>query len=232
MSGLSWEKIGRSRAEDRWFRDRGSASRDSRAGRCYLSAAMLTESWEVRISYPDWVASTVDWDSVCGSDEERMRLAIDVSRENVTRATGGPFGAAVFERGSGRLVAVGMNLVVSHNNSVLHAEMVAFMMAQQRVGSYTLRHPGSPAHALYTSCEPCAMCLGATLWSGVDKLVCGATRPDAKALGFDEGPVFPESFRYLKQRGLEIVRGLLREEAAAVLRAYRDQGGVIYNGRG
>ncbi len=193
---------------------------------------MVSELREIRISYPSWVHSQVDWDSARASDEERMRLAIEVSRENVMREAGGPFGAAVFERESGRLVAVGMNLVVSHNNSVLHAETVALMMAQQRVGSYSLGGPGSAAHALYTSCEPCAMCLGATLWSGVDKLVCGATRPDAKALGFDEGPVFPESFRYLEQRGVEIVRGLLRDEAAAVLRAYRERGGVIYNGRG
>jgi tRNA(Arg) A34 adenosine deaminase TadA len=195
------------------------------------SQAMAIQLTDLRISCPRWVATEIDWDAVRPSDDDKMRLAILLSRANVTHGTGGPFGAAVFERESGGLVAVGMNLVVSHNNSTLHAEMVALMMAEQRAGSYSLQGRGRPSHVLYTSCDPCAMCLGATLWSGVDGLVCGAMSADAKAMGFDEGPVFPESFRYLERRGIEVVRGVLREEAAAVLRAYRDRGGVIYNGR-
>nr|MBA3258060.1 nucleoside deaminase [Gemmatimonadales bacterium] len=79
-------------------------------------------------------------------------------------------------------------------------------------------------------CEPCAMCLGATLWSGVRRLVCGATREDAAALGFDEGPVFPESYAYLESRGIEVIRSVLREDAAAVLDLYQRSGGPIYNG--
>jgi len=81
-----------------------------------------------------------------------------------------------------------------------------------------------------TSCEPCAMCLGATLWSGVRRLVFGATRDDAAKLEFDEGPVFPESYKYLEARGIEIVRGMLHDEAAAVLERYRALNGAIYNG--
>ncbi len=159
-----------------------------------------------------------------------MRLAIDVSRENVERGTGGPFGAAIFEAESGRVVAVGMNSVVRYNNCALHGEMMAFMMAQQRVGSFTLNSPGLPAHELYTSCEPCAMCLGATLWSGVRRLVCGAARDDASILNFDEGPVFPESYQYLEERDLQVVHNVLRDEARAVLELYRSKSGKIYNG--
>jgi tRNA(Arg) A34 adenosine deaminase TadA len=66
--------------------------------------------------------------------------------------------------------------------------MVAFMVAQQRIGSFTLAGPGMPAHELVTSCEPCAMCLGATLWSGVRRVVYGAAREDASRLAFEEGP--------------------------------------------
>ena len=184
----------------------------------------------VHIEYPDWVDSVVDWNRGYASDEDRMRLAIDVSRENVERGTGGPFGAAVFESASGRLVAVGMNSVVRFNNCALHGEMMAFMMAQQRIGSFTLNAPHLPSHDLYTSCEPCAMCLGATLWSGVRRLVCGAARDDASMLSFEEGPVFPESYVYLEERGIEIVRNVLREEARAVLELYRTKNGRIYNG--
>jgi tRNA(Arg) A34 adenosine deaminase TadA len=103
------------------------------------------------------------------------------------------------------------------------------MMAQQKVGSFSLNAPGLPAHELFTSCEPCAMCLGAILWSGVKRVVCGAARDDASRLSFEEGPVFPESYRYLEKHGVAIVRNVLRDEARAVLELYRAKSGRIYN---
>ena len=184
---------------------------------------------EIRIAYPSWIATRVDWTAVHATDADRMGLAIALSRWNVVEGTGGPFGAAVFERDSGKLVAVGVNLVVPLTNSALHGEMVAFMMAQARLRSYTLAGEGMPAHELATSCEPCAMCLGATLWSGVRRVLCGATREDAVRLNFDEGPVFEASYDYLAARGVEIVRGVRRVEAAEVLTLYRQRSGVIYN---
>ena len=183
----------------------------------------------IHIEYPEWVDEVIDWDKVYPDDDTRMRLAITVARENVERGTGGPFGAAVFES-SGRLVSVGMNSVVRHNNCTLHGEMVAFMMAQQKVGSFTLKSQHLPVHELYTSCEPCAMCLGATLWSGVQRVVYAAAREDASMLNFDEGPVFPASYKYLEDRGIEIVRNVLRDEGRAVLELYRNKSGRIYNG--
>src|SRR5690606_9350311 len=183
----------------------------------------------IRIEVPAWASELVDWDRAYTSDEERMDLAIALARENVLREGGGPFGAAVFEADSGRPVGVGVNLVMVLNNSVLHAETVALMLAQQRLGSYPLRAPGMPAHELVASCDPCAMCLGATLWSGVTRLVCGAAREDAVAIGFDEGPVFPASYEYLEERGIAITRGVRRAEARAVLELYRDRGGIVYN---
>lgn len=183
----------------------------------------------VLVEYPNWIGDVMDPDTVLSTDEDRMRLAITLARENVTRGTGGPFGAVVVERGTGRLVAAGLNSVLRYNNSVLHGEVVAIMMAQQRLGSWTLAAEGMPDHELVTSCEPCAMCLGAVHWSGVRRLVCGATRDDATSTDFDEGPVFPESYRYLEARGVEIVRGVLREDARAVLVEYRERGGTVYN---
>ncbi len=184
----------------------------------------------VHMEYPDWVDSVVDWDRAYHTEKERMTLAIAVSRANVEQSTGGPFGAVIFETRSGRPVSVGMNSVVRLNNCTLHGEMVAFMMAQKRIGSFTLNAPHLPAHELYTSCEPCAMCLGATLWSGVQRLVYGAGRDDAALLSFDEGPVFPESYQYLEDRGIRITRNVLRDEARAVLELYCANSGRIYNG--
>lgn len=183
----------------------------------------------VTVALPGWVASAVDWERRYPSDDEKMRLAVALSRLNVERVTGGPFGAAVFEAGTGRLVGVGVNSVVRLNCSALHAEVVALMLAEQERQSFTLAAPGLPAHELVTSCEPCAMCLGATLWSGVSRLVCGATRDDATRLGFDEGPVFPASYEYLSHAGIEIVHEVCRAEARAVLELYGSRSGPIYN---
>jgi tRNA(Arg) A34 adenosine deaminase TadA len=184
---------------------------------------------DLTISLPVWVDDVVRWDHRYVDDAERVGLAITLSRENVERRTGGPFGAAVFDSATGALVGVGVNCVERLGNAVLHGEVVAIMFAQQRTGSFTLGGPGAPARELVSSCEPCAMCLGATLWSGVQRLVYAASREDATALDFDEGPVFPESYAYLERRGIRIDREVGRAEAAAVLRLYRDRGGLIYN---
>ncbi|MGH7464198.1 MAG: nucleoside deaminase [Longimicrobiales bacterium] len=184
---------------------------------------------ELRIACPPWVDDLLDWDRPCHDDDARMRVAIACARENVTRGTGGPFGAAVFNAGTGALVAVGINLVVPLNNSCLHAEIVAFMMAQARLDTYTLQGADLPAHELYTSCEPCAMCLGAVLWSGVRRVVWSATREDADSISFDEGPVFAASYEYLRARGISFHGGVLREEGRDVLKLYGERGGRIYN---
>ena len=73
------------------------------------------------------------------------------------------------------------------------------------------------------------MCLGATIWSGVGSLVTGAALDDASALGFDEGPVDSESYRAVEERGVEVVRGVLRVEAREVMALYQQRGGEIYN---
>jgi tRNA(Arg) A34 adenosine deaminase TadA len=189
----------------------------------------MTDPRPLRVDLPAWAAAREEDHRRYATDEARMRLTIEMAAANVANGTGGPFGAAIFESESGLLVALGVNSVVRLRNSVLHAEMVAFMRAQAQVGAYSLASPGLPAHTLYSSCDPCAMCLGAALWAGVSRIVCGATRQDAIALRFDEGPVFPESYEYLVRRGITVEHGVLRDEARAPLEHYRARGGVIYN---
>ncbi len=183
-----------------------------------------------RYELPSWVGSKVDWGATYASDAERMALAVELSRQNVEHRTGGPFGAAIFERESGRLVSVGVNLVVPAHDCTLHAEMVAFSLAGRRLESFTLHGPGLPEHELFTSCEPCAMCMGAALWSGVRRVSFAAHGVDARELGFEEGPVSPEDHRYLAARGVVFEAGPLRAEARAVLALYKEGEGVLYNG--
>jgi len=229
----------------------------------------------VTVTLPSWaVASSPDYLSRrYHTDEDMMGLAIHLSDRNVSEGTGGPFGAAIFERhhpseegarsggGGGpsssssspppsssycTLVSVGVNRVVPLGNSCLHGETVAIQLAQRRVGSFTLgglppeggvcraaddgegRTPATRQFELFTSCEPCAMCLGATLWSGVSRIVCGATKHHAQSIGFDEGPVFDASYGHLESCGVEVCRGVMSEEAAVVLRRYGATG-LIYN---
>jgi tRNA(Arg) A34 adenosine deaminase TadA len=183
----------------------------------------------VFIDLPTWVYEWLAASGPCRTDEDKMRLVIRLARENVLQRTGGPFAAAVFHQPDNQLVAVGVNSVERLQNAILHAEVMAIMLAEARLHAYSLRGSGSSYHELITSCEPCAMCLGAALWSGARRIVCGAGREDASGLGFEEGPVFPESYRYLEDRGIEIVHGMLAREARAVFDLYRQQQGLIYN---
>jgi tRNA(Arg) A34 adenosine deaminase TadA len=185
----------------------------------------------VTLELPAWVEELDLRDREYPTLEDRMRLVVELARQNVERGTGGPFGAAIFERETGRLLAPGMNLVVPSNCSVAHAEMVAVMIAQQAVGDFDLGAGGRPDYDLFASTEPCAMCFGATPWSGVRRLVCGARDEDARAVGFDEGAKLPDWAAALEERGIAVVRDVCREEAAAVLRDYAESGGQIYNAR-
>jgi tRNA(Arg) A34 adenosine deaminase TadA len=183
------------------------------------------------ISLPEWVRGFMAAaPASLATPEERMRLAISLARENVSHG-GGPFGAVLVEAEGGKVVAPGVNLVVPLSCSLAHAEMVAIAIAQQLAGSYDLGEPGLPALQLVTSTEPCAMCLGAIPWSGIRSLVCGAGGEDAERIGFDEGDK-PEGWpEALAGRGISVLRGICREEAALVLADYARGGGPIYNGR-
>lgn len=176
---------------------------------------------ETALSLPGWIVGRVEYDQVYSTDEDRMRLAIALAAENVANGSGGPFGAAVFERASGRLIAVGVSSVVRLNNSTAHAAMIALQLAERRIASYSLASDGHPAHELFTSNAPCAMCLGAVLWSGVTRLVSAAQHEDTERIDAHEGRVFAASYASLRSRGIEIVDGLLRDEARAVREEYR-----------
>jgi tRNA(Arg) A34 adenosine deaminase TadA len=186
----------------------------------------------VVLGLPGWVEELIsDSDREYPAEEDRMRLVIELSRSNVARGTGGPFGAGVFDLSTNRLVAPGVNLVASTNLSAAHAEIVALMIAQQVVGHFDLGGPGRPPYELVASTEPCAQCFGAVPWSGVRRLACGARDEDARDIGFDEGPKMPDWAASLERRGISVVRDVCREEAAAVLRDYAESGGMIYNAR-
>lgn len=187
---------------------------------------------QCELGLPPWVEEFLsDSEKVYSTVEDRMGLAIELSRLNFAEGTGGPFGAGIFDRKTKKLLAPGVNLVISTHCSIAHAEMMAIMIAQQLVGNYDLGGEGMPPYELVSSTEPRAMCLGAICWSGVRHLVCGARDEDARSIGFDEGPKLPEWEQSLEKRGISVVRNVCRDEASAVLHQYYENGGIIYTGR-
>lgn len=184
---------------------------------------------EVAFVLPSWVDEWLqERETVCPDPESRMGLIVELSRQNVERQGGGPFAAGVFERETNRLIAPGVNLVTASGCSVAHAEIVAVILAQRVVGSHTLAQPDHAGYELVSSTAPCAMCLGAIPWSGVNALTCGARGEDAEAVGFDEGDKVVDWQQRLEGRGIQVLTDVCREEAAAVIKDYAAKGGTIY----
>jgi tRNA(Arg) A34 adenosine deaminase TadA len=183
----------------------------------------------VNIQLPDWTEGFLkNSPQVFPSAEDRMRFVLALARQNVQNATGGPFAAAVFDS-EGRLVAPGVNMVVSSKCSVLHSEIVALALSQKVLGRYDISDSGQLHFDLFATTEPCAMCAGAIPWSGVRRLVCGARDEDARAVGFDEGHKLKDWIMALNERGIAVLRDVLREEAVEVLQEYVKAAGPIYH---
>ena len=181
---------------------------------------------KVEIAIPDWLEALNKSNRIFGSDEEKMEFVIEITRTNIENG-GGPFGAAIFDMDTGKILSCGSNLVLQNNLSILHAEIVAIILAQKTVKNYSLSRVGK--FELFSSSEPCAMCLGAILWSGVKRVVWSASSEAARQIGFDEGPVFKSSWEYLKNKGIKVKGGLLKEKAERVLKDYLEKNGIIYN---
>jgi len=182
---------------------------------------------QVHLTLPAWAHELVDHNKIYADADAQVGLAIELSRLNIEHATGGPFGACVFTE-EGRLISIGVNRVVPQNCSVAHAEMMAYMSAQQRLQVFRLNAIGQKM-ILATSSQPCCQCYGATVWAGIDHLLIGARSEDVEKLtGFDEGPLPSDWAGELERRGIRVQRDVQREAARAVLARYRELEGEIY----
>ena len=182
----------------------------------------MTQPSPLLITIPAFVDELVLRAGALDNDAAFVRLAIALSRENVEQG-GAPFGAVVGE--GNRVVAAGVNRVLTSGMSIAHAEIVTLMRAQQVVQAGPQL---TGTMTLYTSTEPCCQCYGAVVWSGVTRLVCGATTSDAEAIGFDEGPKPADWQGQLERRGIRVTEGICVEEAREVLQRYVERGGRIF----
>ena len=183
------------------------------------------------LSLPEWIDDFLkQYQFPLVSNEERMRFVLKLTLQNIEKTTGGPFGAAVFEKESGQLVSVGVNVVLNQGCSAAHAEMMAIMLAQQELGTHDLGIAELPEFQLVTSGKMCAMCLGSVVWSGVREVLASAQPEDVENIvGFDEGPAPADYDQQLEKRGISIIPSFLREEGCEVLQRYVDLEGVVYN---
>ena len=147
------------------------------------------------------------------ADEGFMREAIRLARDNVRQGMGGPFGAVVVFHGE--IVAGGANLVTASNDPTAHAEIVAIREACRRRKSFILEEC-----ELYSTCEPCPMCLSAIYWARVRRLVYAADRADAASAGFLDEFLYQEFSKPIEQRQIASEQ-LLREEANQVLEEWK-----------
>jgi len=143
---------------------------------------------------------------------EFLRRAIALATDNVASGRGGPFAAVIVR--DGRIVGEGVNTVTSTNDPTAHGEVNAIRAACKALGTYTLA-----GCELYTSCEPCPMCLSAAYWARLDAVYFGASAADAARAGFDDASLYEEFRKQKPERSLSVTQ-LLGEEAWASFAAW------------
>ena len=145
-------------------------------------------------------------------DNPFMARAIQLSIENVQSGRGGPFGAVVVK--DGIIIGEAANQVTSTNDPTAHAEVLAIRAACHKLGAFELE-----GCEIYTSCEPCPMCLGAIYWARPAKVYFGNTAADAAAIGFDDSFIYQQLAVSLSQRAIPMVQ-LMRDEALSAFREW------------
>ncbi len=167
------------------------------------------------------VLSIAIWGGLNGDldmDKRFMKMAIELANENIDNG-GGPFGAVIVK--GDEVVATGVNRVTANNDPTAHAEVNAIREACQKLNTFDLS-----GCELYTSCEPCPMCLGAIYWAHIDKIYYGATKADAADAGFDDSFIYDEIELPLDERRLESAQ-IYAEEAAAIFEKWKNNSDKI-----
>lgn len=149
--------------------------------------------------------------SISDEDARFMRMAIELSLESIETG-GGPFGAVVVR--DGEVIATGSNRVVPNNDPTAHAEVVAIRAACSKLGHFKLE-----GCTVYTSCEPCPMCLSALYWAGVERIFYGNTKDDAKAIEFDDSFIYDQLALDYDSRSMRCQQ-ILRDEALEAFRRW------------
>lgn len=145
-------------------------------------------------------------------DLKYMTMAIEIANEKMLAGEGGPFGAVIVK--DGKIISKGWNKVTSTNDPTAHAEIVAIRKCCSSLQSFDLK-----GCILYSSCEPCPMCMGAVYWSGIKRVVYGANRHDAAAIGFRDNYIY-EQLQVANEKKQVEMKQILRQESLLSLSAW------------
>lgn len=143
-----------------------------------------------------------------------MKRAIMLSYENVTKVRGGPFGSVIVRKD--KIISEGINQVTLKNDPTAHAEIVAIRKACQKLGKFSLEDC-----VLYTSCEPCPMCLAAIYWTRIKTVYFANTQKDAQKIGFDDEWIYQELAKPITKRKIKMTP-LMRDKAKTAFEAWRN----------
>lgn len=146
------------------------------------------------------------------SDQSFMERAIELSRVHMHKGAGGPFGAVIVK--DGKVIGEGWNQVTSSNDPTAHAEVVAIRNASKNLNNFDLQ-----GAVLYTSCEPCPMCLAATYWARISKVYYGNSRQDAADIQFDDDFIYQEIPKAIHERSIPMSQ-FMAVEALAVFKEW------------
>lgn len=149
-----------------------------------------------------------------------MQIAKDCAKNGMTKGEGGPFGAVITDK-DGNIIAQGNNMVLANNDPTAHAEVTVIREACKKLGTYDLS-----GYILYTSCEPCPMCLSAIIWANIKTVYYGCTKVDAGNIGFRDDAIY----EYLegKKKDLIDLKQLDRDDCIALFEEYKKDGKTIY----
>ena len=149
-----------------------------------------------------------------------MKLAKQNAENGINRREGGPFGAVIIDK-EGNVISNGNNQVIKNNDPTAHAEIVAIREACEKLHTYNLSD-----YILYTSCEPCPMCLSAIIWANIKEVYYGCTKEDAGEIGFRDDMIYD----YLKGNKSNLIdlQKMDRDECLEVFKKYKETGGTIY----
>lgn len=149
-----------------------------------------------------------------------MQIARENADKGIENKEGGPFGAVIVDK-EGNIIANGNNKVIKNNDPTAHAEIVAIREACKKLNTYDLSN-----YILYTSCEPCPMCLSAIIWANIKEVYYGCTKEDAGQIGFRDDIIY----NYLNGNNKDLIHltHLDREECIKTFEKYKQENGVIY----
>ena len=149
-----------------------------------------------------------------------MEIAKNAAENGINANEGGPFGAVITDK-EGNIIATGNNQVLKNNDPTAHAEVTAIRNACKKLNTYDLSD-----YVLYTSCEPCPMCLSAIIWSNIKEIYYACTREDAANIGFRDDLIY----EYLKGNNLDIItlKQIDRDECIDIFEKYQNENKTIY----